>query len=437
MQTPQDGGMYWANAQNLPELPPVSCHGRLPLEGCKPRGPERDPPAPSCPVQGFPSTLPRKVCPTGPQGGTPQGGFRVAWRGRPTSSWETRGTSVVGLGVGSGRGWWSAGDSRFPPPSHRVSAHRAKGAEAAHWTPGCCSCLLTPLPWRPPGRPSRPRAFVLAVPPPRSPLLALASLCHPVLSWGPLLWVCWGALPLPSAPSPPLLSAGWEAVCGLARLFSPWDPEWRFVSCPGLCPSARGRPRTQRHGSGPEEKPGPGPGGRESLTPAGGRPLCAPIPCWLLGPVPAGLGRGRGRASSAGWGGLSVRGEGRDWLRGAGRVPFPAPGSHWGQAAGPAGALDCHVDAACTLPFLHACSGNELFPPPLLDSFPGGRAVGGEAAWGPGVALELRSLPRAVPSPGQAPSHTPTPPAPPGPRSPGAGGVGLLGCSQSQLCPQP
>ena len=287
------------------------------------------------------------------------------------------------------------------------------------------------------GAPPAPGPLYLLCPLPGALSWALASLCHPVLSWGPLLRVCWGALPLPSAPSPPLLSAGWEAVCGLARLFSPWDPEWRFVSCPGLCPSARGRPRTQRRGSDPEEKPGPGPGGRESLTPAGGRPLRAPTPCWLLGPVPAGLGRGRGRASSAGWGGLSVRGAGRDWPRGAGRVPFPAPGSHWGQAAGPVGARDCHVDTACTLPFLHACSGNELFPPPLLDSFPGGRAVGGEAAWGPGVALELRSLPRAVPSPGQAPSHTPTPPAPPGPRSPGVGGVGLLGCSQSQLCPQP
>ncbi|XP_043773497.1 atherin-like [Cervus elaphus] len=43
--------------------------------------------------------------------------------------------------------------------------------------------------------------------------------------------------------------------------------------------------------------------------------------------------------------------------------------------------------------------------------------VGGEAAWGPGVALELPSLPGAVPSPRQAPSHTPTPPTPPGPEA--------------------
>lgn len=43
--------------------------------------------------------------------------------------------------------------------------------------------------------------------------------------------------------------------------------------------------------------------------------------------------------------------------------------------------------------------------------------MGGEAAWGPGVALELPSLPGAVPSPRQAPSHTPTPPTPPGPEA--------------------
>lgn len=66
LQTPRDGGMYWANAQNLPDCLLMSCHCRLPPEGCEPRGLEWDPPAPSCPVQGFPSTLPRMVCPTGP-----------------------------------------------------------------------------------------------------------------------------------------------------------------------------------------------------------------------------------------------------------------------------------------------------------------------------------------------------------------------------------
>ena len=110
---------------------------------------------------------------------------------------DIRGTGVVGLGAGSGRGWRSAGDSRFPPPSHRVSAHRAKGAEAAHWTPGRCSGLLTPLPWRPPGHPSRPRAFALAGPPPRSPLLG------PGLSLPPCPLVGSTSAGLLGCPAPP------------------------------------------------------------------------------------------------------------------------------------------------------------------------------------------------------------------------------------------
>ena len=329
--------MYWANAQNLPELPPVSCHGRLPLEGCKPRGPERDPPAPSCPVQGFPSTLPRKVCPTGPQGGTPQGGFRVAWRGRPTSSWETRGTSVVGLGVGSGRGWWSAGDSRFPPPSHRVSAHRAKGAEAAHWTPGCCSCLLTPLPWRPPGRPSRPRAFVLAVPPPRSPLLG------PGLSLPPCPLVGSTSAGLLGRPAPALRPIPASPVCRLGggvwvgAFVLPVGPRveirvlsWAVSQCPG--PTSHTEAWFRPRGKAWSWPWGPGkPNSCWWETPVCPHTLLAPGPC----PCRPGSGARQRQLCRVG---RAECERGRQGLAARGRQgPFPGPREPLGPGCGPRG----------------------------------------------------------------------------------------------------
>ena len=48
--------------------------------------------------------------------------------------------------------------------------------------------------------------------------------------------------------------------------------------------------------------------------------------------------------------------------------------------------------------------------------------MGGEAAWGPGVALELPSLPRAVPLPDKRQA---TPQLHPRPRGPEAQGLGV------------
>lgn len=58
----------------------------------------------------------------------------------------------------------------------------------------------------PRGRPSCPRAFALAVPSPEPSPWAPASLCLLVLSWGPLLRVCWGASTPPCSPPRPRLS---------------------------------------------------------------------------------------------------------------------------------------------------------------------------------------------------------------------------------------
>ena len=155
----------------------------------------------------------------------------MAWRGHPTSSWETLEASTW---WGSVRVWGEAGGLlgalAFLPAGHQVSAHRDKGAETAHQTLGCCSAC------------SAHRMVASWAPPTPGPLHLLCLLpgalaLGPGLSLPPCPHAAFTSAGLLGRPapsplatlSPPLLSARQEAPRGLACLFSPWDPERRLL----------------------------------------------------------------------------------------------------------------------------------------------------------------------------------------------------------------
>lgn len=333
---------------------------------------------------------------------------------------------MVGLGAGLGRGWGSAGHSCFPPRRHRVSAHRDKGAEAAHRTLGhclACSAHRAVASWaRLP--PQGPCACCALCPEPSR--WAPASLCRPVLTRRPLLRVCWGARPLPAlhpAPAPPVCRPGGAPGAGV--FVSPWDPERRFLGLVLGCDPVPGADLA-RGGTVPAPRKSLalalGAGGAQILlvgdpcvSPHPARSWALSLPAWVGGEAEPALRRGRAEGEE-GRKGRAARGRKGRGHRRCCRGPQPLGAVEAGLRA-PRALRTATWTRPALFPFCTHVQEMNVF---LLLSWTASREagpVGGEAAWGPGVALELPSLPRAVPSPRQAPSHTPTPPAARGPEA--------------------
>lgn len=232
---------------NFPRLPPGSCPNPDPAGACRPLGmggctrqtlrtfqncllvsvtagfPRR---AASCRIWRGPAGLRLPLArlsfrAPSDKGGTPRGGFRMAWRGRPTSSWETLEAPT----------WW--GSVRVQGEAGGVLGTLAflpagigclpKGAEAARRTPGSGSGLLCPPPWPP----LLPQGLCTCCALPGALSLGPGLSLPPCPLVGSTSAGLLGGLApsVLSAPSPPLLSAGQEAAGGLVRLCCPWDPE--------------------------------------------------------------------------------------------------------------------------------------------------------------------------------------------------------------------
>ena len=261
---------------------------------------------------------------------------------------------------------------------------------------------------------SAPRMVASWAPPTPGPL-HLLCLLPGALALGP-------GLSLPPCPCPSCLQAGRRPVGW--RVCSPrgtqsgdsWVWSWAVTRCLG--PTSHGEAWFLPRGKAWSWPWGPGEPNscwwETPVSPHPARSWALSLPAWVGGEAEPALPRGGPRARRAGraWPRGAGRGEGTDGATGP-----PSPWEPRRPGCGPRGCSGLPRGPACPLPFLLACSGNERFPPPLLDCFPGGRACGRGGGLGPGVALELPSPPRAVPSPRQAPSHTPTPPVPRGPEA--------------------
>lgn len=253
----------------------------------------------------------------------------MAWRGRPTSSWETFEAPA----------WWGSvrvqgeaggllGTLAFLPPAIECLPIGPRGQRQPTGLQGAARACSPHSRGGLLGTPPAPGPLHLLGPLPGDLSWALASLCHPVLSWGPLLRVCWGAPPLPAlrpVPASPVCRPGGGLWAGAFVL--PVGPRvethvlsWAVSRCPG--PTSHMEAWFWPRGKAWSWPWGPGkPNSCWWETPACPHTLPAPGPC----PCRPGSGARQSRLCRVG---RAECERGRKGLAERGRQgPLPAPGA--------------------------------------------------------------------------------------------------------------